>query len=764
MAGFSGLMKVGLAVLPVLAGVWSVGKQPAATFKGDVMPIFKADCVTCHNGEKAYGGLRLDSYEGLMKGGVSGPSVVVGKSGESELVRRLRGTDGVAQMPKGFRPLEDAEIAKVVAWIDEGAKNDGSAPVHWSYVAPVRPVVPVLGNRWVQNPIDAFVFVKLKEKGFSPSTEADKSTLVRRVYLDVLGMPPTVEEAREFLDDKKSGAYARMVDRVLASPHYGERQARIWLDLARYADSQGYEKDANRSMWPWRDWVIKAFNSNMRFDEFTVEQIAGDLLPGATMDQIVATGFNRNTMINEEGGVDQGEARWLTQVDRVGTLGTVWLGSTVACAQCHDHKYDPVSQEDFYKFLAYFENSEEPVYSLTPEIEARKADIGKQVEALNAEIGKAGLDPSKKKELEGQRDALNAENAKLVNVTTLVFQPKKDVAAEAPVRQKGMFLNPGKVVRAGTPEFLGPGPKATPIGGRYELGQWLVSRTNPLTARVQVNRMWEQHFGVGIVKTSEDFGTQGAAPVNKDLLDWLAVEFMESGWDMKHMHRLILNSAAYRQSSVVSKKALEWDPENQLTTRGPRFRLEAEAIRDSVLTVSGLLVPKLGGPSVMPYQPDGVWDTPYNGQTWTVAAGEDKYRRSLYTFWKRSSPYPMFLNFDGTSREACTPRRIRTNTPLQALNMLNDRGLLEGAVAMARSVSGSDASKGVDTLFVRCLVRKPNASERTALSGLFERRKKAFESQLDEAAKLCGSRDAELAAWTLVANVLMNTDEFLSLE
>ncbi len=763
-------LKVLIALVPLGLGAMSVGRgetSKSPTFGDDVFPLLKANCITCHGPEKAYGKLRLDSYDGLLKGGFSDKTVVSGNSSESDLITRIKGLGGLTQMPKGFRPLEADEIKKIEDWIDAGAKNDGGDQVHWSYLQPKRPVVPESISDWGNSPIDKFVFEDLKSIGLLPQKEADKFTLVRRVYLDVLGVPPTISEADNFLNDKKPGAYDRLIERVLANPHYGERQARIWLDLARYADSQGFEKDANRQIWPYRDYVISAFNRNIGFDDFTREQIAGDLLPRATVDQIVATGFHRNTMINEEGGVDQKEARWQTLVDRVATTSTVWLGSTLACAQCHDHKYDPLSQKEFYEMLAFFENSKEPTISLTPEIAAQKAELGRKIESLNQELAKEGISADEKASLEAKRKALQDQNSPLEEVTTMVMAPNPGVLAETPIREKGMFLSPGEIVPATTPRIMGPGPVPKARTSRLDLANWLVSEDNPLTARVQVNRMWEQHFGIGIVESLDDFGTQSAPNSHPKLLDWLAVEFMESGWDMKHIHRLILQSETYKQSSIVDENRLDKDPKNSMTSRGPRFRLDGEAIRDSVLAVSGLLTNKIGGASVMPFQPDGVWDTPYNGQKWTVASGEDRHRRSIYTFIKRSSPYPMFLTFDATSRETCTPRRIRTNTPLQALNTMNDKGLIEGAIALAKSGSQAnqaDPKKQIEIMFRKCLVRIPSAHELQGLIGLFDRRKEAYAKNLAEAKALCGEEDPNLAALVLVANVLMNTDEFLTLE
>jgi len=769
MRQFVGPLGLAVSGLPLLIGFVSGPsiepvQEPKSEviFTRDVLSVLNATCNSCHGVNSQQAGLRLDSYEAIMKGSEAGSVVVPGKSGESELIGRLRGEGGAPQMPMGFRPLTEEQIAKIERWIDEGAKETGKNYQHWSFSKPVKVAVPEVKNsQWVRNEIDRFVLAKLEKEGLEPSVEASRETLVRRVYLDVLGLPPTVEEAKKFLDDESPNAYEEMVNRVFASPHYGERQARIWLDLARYADSQGYEKDLDRSMWPWRDWVIEAFNSNMEFDEFTLEQFAGDLIAEGDMDKIVATGFHRNTMINQEDGVDQGEARFLTLVDRVGTVGTTWMGTTVACAQCHDHKYDPVSQKEFYQMLAYFENIDEPQISLTPEVAKRIGELNSEIGQLNAGIGNALTLEADKAELTKKKGELETELRSLTNVTTLVLRNKEGAKAETPIRERGIFLSPGEVVSAGTPAFLGsPAPSQDRVG----LAKWLVSPENPMTARVQVNRFWEQHFGTGIVKTSENFGTQGDLPSNQELLDWLAVDFMESGWDMKATHKKIVLSATYRQSSVVSAELLERDPENQLLARGPRFRLEAEALRDSVFAVSGLLTTKIGGPSVMPVQPQGTWNTPYNGQTWNTATGENRYRRSLYTFIKRSAPFPMLLTFDGTSRETCTPRRIRTNTPLQALNFLNDPGLLEGAVALGKQVKGQSLVVGVQRVISHCLVREADDREVILLSGLFERTKAKYAADLESAKKLCGEPDADLAAWTVVVNTVMNTDEFLTLE
>lgn len=758
------------AFLPGLAALLALPNgeptQTKVTFYDDVLPLLKGRCASCHSADSNSAGLALDSYDALMKGGISGRAVVPGKAGESLLVFRIVGSDHGPQMPLGYKPLDEKQIATIKAWINAGAE-EGKQTTHWAYVRPVRPELPAVGsNPWVRNPIDAFVLAKLTTLGLKPSAEASKSTLVRRLYLDVLGLPPTEEEVESFLQDTEPGAYERLVDKVLASPHYGERQARIWLDLARYADTQGFEADRSRTMWPWRDYVIKSFNTNKPFDKFTVEQFAGDLLPDATIDQIVATGYHRNTMYNEEGGVDRGEQRWLTLVDRVSNTGTVWLGSTLGCAQCHDHKFDPVPTKDFYAMLAYWESADEPMLDLNPEVAKARKPLESALEGARQFLqNNANASEANKKAVMDKIKETEIQLAALPSETTLVLKQSPTGKSETPIRNKGMYLSPGDVVHASTPSEMG-GPSPDGSATRLELANWLVSKENPLTARVQVNRMWEQHFGFGLVKTAEDFGTQGERPVNQPLLDWLACEFMDSGWDAKHIHKLIVLSATYRQVSTTTPALVESDPENRYQARGPRFRLEAEAIRDSLLVASGLLSRKIGGPSVMPTQPAGIWNSPYSGEAWTESSGNDKHRRGIYTFWKRSATYPMFTNFDATSRESCTARRIRTNTPLQALNMLNDPVVLEASRALATRVMASADSPGnaVDGMFVAALCRRPTAAEQQALVSLMSRSLTRFSANPDEAKKLAGVDKPAIAAATVVANVLFNLDEFINLE
>ena len=765
------------ALLAFMAAGQALTAPPAAPppirdttlFESSVRPLLFASCVSCHGKAQQAGDLRVDSRAALLKGGASGAVVVPGKGKDSLLLKRVLGHGGMPRMPLGFAPLTAEQTNALTRWIDAGAPwpEGKAAAKHWAYVAPKRAAVPKVKNAaWVRNPIDAFVLARLEKEGLKPSPPADRATLLRRVSLDLIGLPPTPEEVDAFVTDARPDAYERQVDRLLASPHYGERWARIWLDLARYADTNGYVKDGPRVLWPWRDWVIDALNRDMPFDRFTIEQLAGDLLPNATVSQRVATGFHRNTMRNEEGGVDQGEQRWLTQVDRVGTTGAVWLGSTVACSQCHDHKYDPFPQRDFYKLLAFFDSTEEPSLPLpTPEQTARKAQLDAQIAA---ETDKA------------KQEALKKEAAALRIPTTLVLAEKKGAAAgvpTTPLRIKGAYLSPGEAVACGTPEALGVMPAALPKN-RLGLARWLVSPTNPLTGRVQVNRAWEALFGRGLVETSDDFGTQGQLPSHPELLDWLATGFARPasapsgglGWSQKKLHRLIVTSATYRQSSRVTPALLAKDPENRLLARGARFRLEAEAIRDNALAAGGLLSRKVGGPSVFPDQPDGIWNVPYSGERWTLSEGADRWRRGLYTYWRRTAPYPAFLNFDATSREFCTLRRTRTNTPLQALTTLNDTAFVAASRALAKrmlSEAGPDPRARVVRGFRLCVARRPKDAEAARLVALYGRMRARYAADPEAAKALAGDGEsdaAERAAWTMVANVLLNLDETLTKE
>jgi hypothetical protein len=1048
------------AGIAALALTWtSLHAQKPATassiidFVRDIQPILRTHCYECHGAAKQKHGLRLDLRAVAMKGGETGPAVVPGNSEQSLIVRRLLGLDGEDQMPKDKDPLPAAQIELIRAWIDQGApwpesadiaaaesQTDTEASRHWAYRAPVRPTPPAVQNtNWIRTPIDQFVLARLEHEGLMPSSQASLETLVRRVSLDLVGIPPSPEEvdqvAAEAAQDGRDAAYEHLVDRLLASPHYGERWARPWLDVARYADSNGYEKDQPRVMWKYRDWVIAALNQDMPFDRFTIEQIAGDMLANATPEQLIASGFHRNAMTNEEGGIDPEEAHYEVLVDRVNTTATVWLGSTLGCAQCHDHKYDPFSQRDYYRMMAFFSNSDYQVRKLgdgtkfsetmidvpTPEQETKRKAIQSEIDRLKEQAkaqtpalaraqaaweqtmrieptvrwkvlapkkltatggvvltpmrdgsvmasgpspgetaytidaattvplvtavrlealpdpslpkggpgrdvygnfqlnridieaaggtqalkaikaddsaGSASLDsffpkilprdeyaprgwridasreetrlarqivftlqrplrnpagvrlrirlthqasavgqalgrfrlsvtsgttpqrvveiPAKLRPIlaipaaqrtEKQRTDLSAfyrtvapslkpardrvaalekALAKLAIPTALVMRER--VAYERPsafVRRRGNFMDKTEKVYAGVPEILPPlGEDQMP--NRLGLAHWLVDERNPLTARVAVNRAWEQFFGRGLVETSEDFGTRGTPPSHPELLDWLATEFVRGGWHMKALHKLIVTSAVYRQTSAATPALVERDPYNRLLARGPRFRMEAEMVRDTILAASGLLSPKIGGPSVFPPQPEGIWDIPYSDEKWIPSTGEDRYRRGLYVFIRRSAPYPSFLTFDATSRERCTVRRVRTNTPLQALTTLNDDAFFEAARAMAARIlrepssSGSDGSSGADSSELQLRVirafrmvtsRRPTPEEVDRIIASYRAHLERFRTDRDAAARVVKDYavdevdPAEQAAWTLVANALLNLDETLTKE
>ncbi len=975
------------------------GQQASApskvSFGRDVAPILKAHCISCHSGSNPDGGLDLSNPKNLLKGGDSGPGLVPGKPDTSLLLQRILGKGGLPRMPKGQAPLSAEEISTLRDWIAAGGKADEVVAKHWAYVAPVRPKVPALNSTWVRNPIDAFVLAGLRSAGLHPAPEASKETLIRRVTLDLTGLPPTLQEIDGFLADKRPDAYARLVDRLLASPHYGERQARGWLDLARYADTDGFEKDLRRTAWKYRDWVIEAFNKNLSYKDFVIQQLAGDLLPNATLDDKIATGFHRNTMFNREGGVDQEEAHFGVILDRVDTTATVFLGSTMQCARCHDHKYDPFTQRDYYKMAAFFSNTkvlprgpkevgeekwfEPEIPAPTPAQSVLRANLRQDYEGINALyhrwgpeaetafilwkhaastpvqfqpitadravadsgvelsaqpdasilvkgkvpakdiyrlsfpastmpitalklevltdpslpakgpgradngnfvltglkvivdgklISSAGIrvdytqpdfDPSRvalsdpnsgwavnfgqgkphelsmalaqpiqpgnsfaivleqqspfayhllgkfristasagilvsdhTRELLNKPVLLDSEQQELKDAfvegsplyadarSTLAEIKKRQAKLEAEiptamvleelptkeapfayVRHRGEFLSKTERVEAGIPAVLPPLPAGRP--DRLALARWLLSPTNPLTARVEINRIWEQYFGRGLVETSEDFGTRGSRPTHPELLDWLSVEFMQRGWDMKAMHRMIVMSSTYRQTSAATPELLAKDPQNLLLSRGPRFRMEAELIHDSALAVSGLLSPKLGGPSVMPYQPDRIWDSPYSGETWMQSEGEDRYRRGIYTFAKRTAPYPSFLTLDSTSRESCTVRRIRTNTPLQALALLNDHLMLDAAKALAgemRQAAKSDPQR-LALGFRLCTARQPEPNETARLNSLLVKLETKYRKN-PTASKALG-KSSEEAAYTMVANVLLNLDETIT--
>ena len=1011
-------------------------------FRREIEPILVQSCQRCHGVKKAAGQLRLDVKAAAFRGGISGVAIIPGKGQESLLIRRILGEGGQARMPMGGDPLLPAQIELLSRWIDDGAvwpdDSDGGGTVaaaeparHWAYVAPVQAALPdVRAGSKLRNPIDNFVLARLEKEGLTLSPRAGREALLRRVYLDLIGLPPTLAEMDSFLADDSPDAYEKQVDRLLASRHYGERWARPWLDLARYADSHGYESDGLRVMWKYRDWVIDALNRDLPFDQFTIEQIAGDMLPEPTTEQLIASGFHRNTLLNREGGTDGDEQRYEVIVDRVNTTSTVWLGSTLGCAQCHNHKYDPFTQKDYYRMYAFFENSEyrigtepfqrfvfEPDLELpTPEQEAKRkqlrdelAGIEKVLKSTTPQLDQAQvkweaemraepgrwrvLDPreyrssggttltkledrsllasgatpelddyvirttiypkanatgpdrvtalriealtdkslprggpgrdlygnfilttveakvggkplvfadadwdngvnkidkknffnpyepgqvtdrprgwlinamaddvrldrqmvlvleqpllvTKPIELEvklwfmagglnegmgrvrlsvgnleepmrlvevpaaqklvmvkatTERTAKEREElAEIFRKVTPLLKSQRDRAKQIGesldalgivramimreksgwdrpstwLRDRGNFASRAEKVFAGTPASLHAMPESAP-SNRLGLARWLVDERNPLVARVAVNRAWEQFFGRGLVETSEDFGSQSAPPSHPELLDWLGVELVKQGWKMKSLHRLIVTSATYQQDSVVTPSLQERDPANRLLARGPRFRVEAEMIRDLALTATGLLSRKVGGPSVMPPQPEGIWRNPYSRERWVTASGDERYRRGLYTFLRRTSPYPSMMTFDATSREFCTVRRVRTNTPLQSLTLLNDEMMIEMARALAKRMflevegGGGAVRDRLAHGFRLCLTRRPTAAELDRLMTLYEQQLANYQRDPVAAGRLLAGANrelpaAELAALTLVSNVLLNLDEMVT--
>lgn len=750
----------------------------AIDFNRDIRPILSNHCFKCHGPDLKKAGLdlqnRATAFQKLKSGNFA---IVPGKSAESEMIERVSSPDEDLRMPpkgKGER-LTAAQIAKLRAWIDQGAKW----PEHWAYVPSRRPALPEVHQpAWVHNGIDHFVLARLEKEGLAPSAEADRATLIRRVSLDLIGLPPTLPEVDAFLADQSSDAYEKVVDRLLDSPHYGERQALPWLDEARYADTNGYEADHRRTIWPYRDWVIRAFNRDLPFNQFTIEQIAGDLLPNATPEQKIATGFHRNTMVNTEGGTDDEEFRVAAIVDRVNTTMEVWMGTTFGCAQCHNHKYDPFMQAEYYKLFAFFNSTEDRGRSNEPILEMPTAAEVARRQRVNAGLVRLRLPLVTPNALlaaalhragQARFAALQKEAAAIQPASTLIM---KELAKPRPthILIRGSHANKGDLVTPGVPAKLHPLPPDQPAN-RLALARWLVDPKNPLVGRVIMNRIWAQYFGRGFVETSEDFGVQGESPTHPELLDWLADEFVRQKWSMKAMHRLIVTSATYRQSSHVTRALYERDPYNRLFARGPRFRMYGEMVRDNALAISGLLNRKIGGPSVFPYQPDGVWNNPYSGDKWVTSTNGDQYRRGLYTFWRRTAPYAALIAFDAPSREVCTERRPRTNTPLQALATLNDKAFVEPAAALARRMMKEvyETERERATYGFRlCVARPPSPAELERLLELYRENLEKYQIDPAAARTLATSglpappsemATAELAAWTVVANVLLNLDE-----
>ena len=778
------------------------------SFTRDIKGLLSNRCIRCHgpDAEARHGGgedgLRLDTFDGATEDLRGYAAIVPGDADKSELIIRVtaKDTDLVMPPPEAGETLSADEVTLLRRWINGGAEYEP----HWSYTRISRPMIPMVSDlSWPRNQIDRFILAKLEAEDLEPSQEADRMTLSRRLALDLTGLPIAPEQVDKFVADVSTDAFKKFVDTLLSHPGYGEHMARSWLDLARYADSAGYADDPPRTIWPYRDWVIRAFDTNMPFDDFTVKQLAGDLLPDTLPDNQIATAFHRNTLTNNEGGTIDEEFRSVAVVDRVHTTLSTWMGTTLACAQCHDHKYDPLSQQDFFGLYAIFNNTadadrkdESPLVSIPWEpVDAKRRPLEKELAAiLKAVPEMKKITPKKQVQPRGEPpelrplrkhvDALRRRIAGVKAVAAPVMEELQDDKRRVTKLQyRGNWQDLGPVIEEHIPAvFRQPELADGQRVGRLKLAEWLVDQENPLTARVIVNRLWEQIFGIGIVSTSEEFGSQGELPSHPELLDWLACEFIDSGWDIQAIQRLIVTSATYRQSSKPTPELLEHDPENRLLACGPRVRLSAEVIRDQALAAAGLLSLKKGGPSVHPPQPDlGLKAAFGAGIDWKTSAGEDRYRRAIYTTWRRSNPYPSMATFDAPNREVCTIRRPRTNTPLQALVTLNDPVFVEAAQALARRIileSEANAEAQATRGFRLVLTREPRPNEVERLVKLYEETHTQYMTQPGAAMAMAtkprgllpeeilkhfdgnmNEAHIHLAAWTVVGNVLLNLDE-----
>ena len=776
------MRKLGWLAILLLPAASGWGEQ--IDYARQIRPILSHSCFSCHghDAEHREADLRLDTQSGATAAREGSAALVPGDSQASLMFARITASDPDERMPPvdSGQQLTAAEIELLRNWIDQGAEY----AVHWAFIPPQRPQPPQVSDKlWPVNPIDQFVLRRLEAEGLRPAQEADRHTLIRRLSFDLTGLPPTLEEVQSFVTDASPRAYEALVERLLDSSHYGERWARVWMDLARYADTQGYEKDRARTVWPWRDWVVQAFNDDMPYDQFTVEQLAGDLLPESSEAQQLATVFHRHTMTNTEGGTDDEEFRVAAVKDRVDTTGLIWLGLSVGCAKCHSHKYDPISQTEYYRLFAFFNQTadadrhdDQPTRALpSPFYFRQHAELVAELARERQRLAEATVN----RQAAAQRIAnLERQLADKIAAMQPPSVPVMEELAAADRRAthvliKGNFLNPGAQVDVGVPQALHPLP---PDATRNRLGvaRWLMDRENPLTARVTVNRVWSRMFGVGLVETEEDFGTQGELPSHPLLLDWLATEFRDTHrWSHKQLCKTIVMSATYRQSAAATPEMVRRDPRNRLLARGPRFRLEAEMIRDSALAASGLLSRKLYGPPVMPPQPDGIWKSVYNSGRWVTSEGEDRYRRGLYTFAKRTSAYPAFLLLDAGSGEVCLPRRIRTNTATAALATLNDPVFTEAAQALARRVAAQESDVVARVRLAWRLVtgRSPQQTEAAQIVQLYEAQVDHYRQHPDAALQMAtvplgelpaGAVAADRAAWTVVASVLLNLDEVLT--
>jgi len=777
-----------------LAGCFVKAVDPAgasdqpAVFARDIQPLLAKHCLLCHGPDEAEAGLRLDVAEQAYAKLESGARAIVpGDAEASELLRRVAATDEFARMPPEGEPLSADQIALLRGWITAGAKYEQ----HWAYRPVMQPALPPVNNEsWGRGPIDRFVLARLEQAGISPSPQADRATLIKRLYYDLVGLPPTPDEVDAFESDDRPDAYERLVDQLLDSEHFGERWGRHWLDKARYADSDGYEKDRPRpNAWRYRDWVIDAINRDMPFDQFTIEQLAGDLLPEASPMQKLATAFHRQTLTNTEGGVDQEEFRVEATFDRTETTGSVWMALTLICARCHSHKYDQIPQREYYQLFAFFNNTNEANLELAENEKSlaryheQKAEHDAKVVRLEEQLAEA------KAKLQPQTDA--SEDETIAKLAAELAELKKNapkpptvsVAVMAPANRqtrilhRGDFLQPGEDVNANALAVIqqvhplqsrrGDGP-----ADRLDLARWLVDPNHPLTSRVTVNHVWAHLFGRGIVPTVNDFGVRGEAPTHPELLDWLAWHFpRDMGWSRKTLIKTIVTSAIYRQSSHHRPQLQEIDPTNRLLARQNRLRVEAEIIRDLHLAASGLLSEKIGGPSVFPPLPSGVAELSYaNNFKWKTSEGEDRYRRGMYTFFKRTSPHPTLVSFDCPDSNTTKLQRDTSNTPLQALATLNNEVFTEAAQAMARRVLSDGGDSDVERLTYAlrlCIARKPDAAEIGRFENLMQSARDYYAAHPEDA-KAATQRhaaneipQAENAAWVATLRMVMNLDEFI---
>jgi hypothetical protein len=827
----------GIGLVLALAGTLAAA-PPApkpVDYSRDIKPLLADRCYTCHGPDQGRrkAGLRLDVREVAVK-----KAIKPGDAAASTLLERIASDDPDHKMPPARskkKPLTAEQVELVRRWVNEGAKFDQ----HWAYIKPVRPALPSIQNKaWARNAIDYFIAAGHEAQGLKPSPEADRVTLLRRLSLDLIGLPPTPTEVDTFVNDTGPRAYEKAVDRLLDSPHYGERMALYWLDLVRFADTGGYHSDNHRDITLYRDYVVSSFNRNKPFDRFTLEQLAGDLLPQVTRETQIASGYNRLVMTTEEGGAQAKEYIAKYQADRVRNASVVWLAATMGCAECHNHKFDPYLTRDFYSFAAFFADLKEiPVGRQeqtplpTPEQAAQLKKIDDQLATVRAELGKRapaldvaqaawakqqraalaanrpdkatpenirkilGLPPEKlsskdKETLSTHYRRLAPESAPLVAKIAQLEGQRKQMVQTIPTTLVSMAVAPravrilprgnwlddsGEVVTPAVPRFLSGSEVVGRQANRLDLAQWLVSRDNPLVARVFVNRLWKICFGQGLVRTLDDFGAQGELPSHPQLLDWLAVEFMDNGWDVKHLLHLMVESATYRQTSHAGKELRERDPANRWLARQGRFRIDAEMVRDTALEISGLLVRKIGGPSVKPYQPAGYWSyLNFPKREYYADHGADQYRRGLYTYWQRTFPHPSLVAFDAPSREECTAERPRSSTPLQALVLLNDPTYVEAARVFAEHIIKQGGKATGDRLawaYRRVVSRGIRPEEAKLLSDLYEKHRTEYAAERQAAQKLISTGErpvptdidsTELAAWTSVARVILNLHETIT--